>query len=95
MLLFYIGANKKLRFNGGNNMNMYTKVDQDTCIACGACGAAAPDIFDYNKDGLATGIYNGDKNRGVTAIPEDLQEDLQDAYDGCPTDSIKLGKKPF
>jgi NAD-dependent dihydropyrimidine dehydrogenase PreA subunit len=44
--------------NGGN-MNMYTKVDQDTCIACGACGAAAPDIFDYNKEGLATAIYNG------------------------------------
>jgi ferredoxin len=76
-------------------MNMYTKVDQDTCIACGACGAAAPDIFDYNEEGLATAIYNGDKNRGVIAIPEDMQEDLQDAYEGCPTDSIKLGKKPF
>ncbi|MBO1912919.1 ferredoxin, partial [Microvirga sp. 3-52] len=27
-------------------MPKYTIVDQDTCIACGACGAAAPDIYD-------------------------------------------------
>ncbi|MDU0996843.1 4Fe-4S domain-containing protein, partial [Staphylococcus cohnii] len=25
-------------------MAKYTIVDMDTCIACGACGAAAPDI---------------------------------------------------
>ncbi|MCY9401711.1 ferredoxin, partial [Bacillus haynesii] len=27
-------------------MPKYTIVDKDTCIACGACGAAAPDIYD-------------------------------------------------
>ncbi|MDU3984595.1 MAG: ferredoxin, partial [Staphylococcus epidermidis] len=26
-------------------MAKYTIVDMDTCIACGACGAAAPDIY--------------------------------------------------
>jgi ferredoxin len=29
-------------------MAKYTIVDKDTCIACGACGAAAPDIYDYD-----------------------------------------------
>lgn len=28
-------------------------------------------------------------------IPEDLKGDLEDAYSGCPTDSIKVDEKPF
>ncbi|WP_411831801.1 V4R domain-containing protein [Paenibacillus dokdonensis] len=30
----------------------YTFVDKNTCIACGACGVIAPDIFDYDDEGL-------------------------------------------
>ena len=33
-------------------MAKYTWVEKDTCIACGACGATAPDIFDYDDEGL-------------------------------------------
>ncbi len=76
-------------------MAKYTWVDKDTCIACGACGATAPDIYDYDDEGLAGVIYGGDDNHGVTEIPEDLYDDLQDASDGCPTDSIKVGDSPF
>jgi ferredoxin len=76
-------------------MSKYTIVDKDTCIACGACGAAAPDIFDYDDDGLAETILPGDENRGVIPVPEELWEDLEDAKDGCPTDSIKVADTPF
>lgn len=76
-------------------MAKYTWVDKETCIACGACGAAAPDIFDYDDEGLSEVIYDGDGNRGVTEIPEDLHDDLQDASDGCPTYSIKISDAPF
>jgi len=76
-------------------MAKYTRVDKDTCIACGACGATAPDIYDYDDEGLAECIYDGDENRGITEIPEDLYDDLQDASDGCPTDSIKIQDTPF
>ena len=76
-------------------MAKYTIVDKDTCIACGACGAAAPDIFDYDDDGLAEGILIGDGNQGIVAVPEDLHEDLEDARHGCPTDSIKVANEPF
>ena len=69
-------------------MPKYTIVDQDTCIACGACGAAAPDIYDYDDEGIAYVIL--DDNTGVTEVPEELMEDLEDAFDGCPTDSIKV-----
>ena len=71
----------------------YTIVDQDTSIACGACGAAAPDIYDYDDDGIAYVIL--DDNKGVTAVPDDLLEDMEDAFDGCPTDSIKVEEAPF
>lgn len=73
----------------------YTKVDKDTCIACGACGATAPDIFDYDDEGLAENIMAGDGNRGIVLIPEKLEGDLEDAVDGCPTDSIMVAEVPF
>lgn len=76
-------------------MAKYTIVDKATCIACGACGAAAPDIFDYDDDGLAENILDGDDNQGKVAVPEDLYDDLEDAFDGCPTDSIKVAEESF
>ena len=74
-------------------MAKFTMVDQDTCIACGACGVSAPDIFDYNDEGLAFSIL--DDNLGDCEIPEDLYEDFEDAFESCPTSSIKLAEQPF
>ncbi|MDD1502441.1 ferredoxin [Lysinibacillus xylanilyticus] len=69
-------------------MAKFTRVDQDTCIACGACGASAPDIFDYNDEGIAFVIL--DNNKGCKEVPLDLYDDLEDAMEGCPTESIKV-----
>ncbi len=74
-------------------MAKYTIVDMDTCIACGACGAAAPDIYDYDDEGIAYVIL--DDNKGIEAIPEELLEDMEDAFEGCPTDSIKIADESF
>ncbi|WP_031263984.1 ferredoxin [Sporolactobacillus laevolacticus] len=71
----------------------YTIVDKDTCIACGACAATAPDLFDYDDEGLAFALL--DKNKGNVAVPDELLEDLADAYDGCPTESIRISESPF
>jgi ferredoxin len=71
----------------------YTIVDQDTCIACGACGAAAPDIFDYDAEGFAMVIL--DENQGIAEVGVALEDDLIDAFEGCPTDSIKVADEPF
>lgn len=67
---------------------MRTWVDKDTCIACGACGATAPDVYDYDEDGIAYVIL--DDNTGTAEVPEELHEDVLDAQEGCPTDSIKV-----
>ncbi|PIC77580.1 ferredoxin [Sporosarcina sp. P19] len=74
-------------------MKKYTLVDQETCIACNACGATAPDVFDYDDDGLSYSIL--DNNTGVIPVGEDIVDDLMDAYEGCPTDSIKVADEPF
>jgi ferredoxin len=74
-------------------MAKYTIVNQETCIACGACGAAAPEIFDYNDEGIAFVLL--DENEGTEEVPEDLHDDLDDAMEGCPTESIKVESSPF
>ncbi|MBB6449003.1 ferredoxin [Geomicrobium halophilum] len=74
-------------------MNTYTIVDKDTCIACGACGVSAPSLFDYDDEGLAEGLL--DHNQGIISVPDLLEEDMEEALEGCPTDSIKIASKPF
>ncbi len=60
----------------------YTIVDMDTCIACGACGAAAPDIYDYDDEGIAFVIL--DDNQGTAEVPRNYMKiwkmQLMDAY---------------
>ena len=74
-------------------MAKYTIVDKDTCIACGACGAAAPDIYDYDDEGIAIVIL--DDNQGTAEVPEVLIDDMMDALEGCPTESIKIAEESF
>lgn len=74
-------------------MAKYAVVVKEKCIACGSCAATAPDIFDFDGDGLAEVIYNGDGNQGVTVI--DIEDELNDAVESCPTSCIKVKSAPF
>ncbi|WP_042223562.1 ferredoxin [Oceanobacillus manasiensis] len=74
-------------------MPKYTIVDIETCIACGACGAAAPEIYDYDDEGIA--FVKLDNNSGMLEVDSDLEEDMLDAFEGCPTDSVKVSTEPF
>lgn len=74
-------------------MAKYTCVDQDTCIACGSCGSMAPDIFDYDVDGIAVNKLDG--NTGSLEVPDHLMDDLEDAELSCPSESIKVSETPF
>jgi ferredoxin len=71
----------------------YTIVDKDTCIACGACEGSAPEIFDYDEEGISYVIL--DQNEGTAKVPEDLIDSLEEAYEGCPTESIKIAEEPY
>lgn len=74
-------------------MPKFTIVDQQSCISCGACGASAPNIFDYDNEGVAYVILDG--NTGTIEIPGNLTEELEDAFYGCPTNSIKMANEPM
>ncbi|PWA11970.1 ferredoxin [Pueribacillus theae] len=74
-------------------MSKYTIIDKNTCIACGTCGAIAPDIYDYDDDGIAYAIL--DNNKGIVKVPEEFLDDIEEACEGCPTDSLKVADKPF
>ena len=62
---------------------MAVKVDQDTCIGCGACTAVCPDVFDLNDEGKAENIMGED-------IPEDLMDACKEAAESCPVEAIEL-----
>ncbi|WP_163654223.1 ferredoxin [Listeria sp. PSOL-1] len=74
-------------------MPKYTIVDQDTCIACGACAIYAPKVFDYNVYGLA--FNQLDSNSGTQPIPADDIENVILAEQACPSLSIKIASYPF
>lgn len=74
-------------------MTMYTIVDKETCIACGACAISAPDIFDHDEEGLSFCLL--DDNEGTAEIAEDFIDDLEEACEGCPSGSIKIADTPF
>ncbi|MGK7377325.1 ferredoxin [Planococcus sp. 1R117A] len=74
-------------------MPKFTIVNQKTCIACGTCGEVAPNIFDYLDSGEAYVIL--DENQGKQIVPEDLHDDLEEAFESCPSDSIKVSSTPF
>ncbi|MCG1473813.1 ferredoxin [Staphylococcus epidermidis] len=74
-------------------MERYTYVDRDTCISCAACGAIAPNLFKYDEMGIA--YFSLDNNVGNTAIANEELENLEDALEGCPTESIKVSNSSF
>lgn len=74
-------------------MAKYTKINQETCIACGSCSAEAPDIFAELEDGIAFSIL--DDNKGITLVEEVYLEDLDYALESCPTESVLVQDIPF
>lgn len=60
---------------------MKVKVDPDLCIACGACIDIAPEIFDWNDEGLSVAI--------VDEVPEDKEDEAKESIESCPTEAIK------
>jgi ferredoxin len=52
---------------------------EDTCTACGLCVDTCPDVFEMGED-IAQVI--------VEEVPEEHEDDVQQAADECPSESI-------
>lgn len=72
---------------------MYTKVNRIECIACGLCQLKAPEIFDYDAEGIA--FSKLDANHGQVAIPTEAMAHFKAACQNCPTGAIKRQTQPF
>jgi len=64
-------------------MKVKVSVNKDTCIACGACIAVAPEVFKWGEDG---------KSEPIKEIleEEELINKAKEASSICPTNSIKI-----
>ncbi|MCX2455588.1 ferredoxin [Lacticaseibacillus nasuensis] len=74
-------------------MTLYAKVQQDACIACGLCQLAAPSLFSYDANGIAS--YAPDHNTGSQPVADVAQVAFKLAYTRCPTHAIKRSNQPF
>ncbi len=62
-------------------MKLKVTVDQDLCISCGLCISTCEEVFHWNVDDKAEAI--------ATDVPAELEQDVQEAMDSCPTEAIK------
>jgi len=76
-------------------MAKFTIVLKEECIACGACAAIAPEVYDLDGEGLAETIFGGDGNTGTVEIPEANHDEMIDGMESCPTEAIKVADAPF
>lgn len=57
------------------------KVNEDLCIACGACMSVAPDLFKFNEKGFS---------EAKKPVVNDDNKDAINGMEACPTGAIVL-----
>ncbi|MFV0560864.1 MAG: ferredoxin [Enterococcus sp.] len=67
---------------------MLCKLVPERCIACGLCQLAAPDIFDYDEEGIVLFAQEPVAHRQF--VTPDEQEAVVEAYKKCPVRAILL-----
>lgn len=60
---------------------MKVKVNEDACIGCGACCAICDEVFEMNDEGLSSVI--------VDEVNEELEDNVKEAIESCPTGAIE------
>ncbi|MCD4706878.1 MAG: ferredoxin [Candidatus Sabulitectum sp.] len=58
---------------------MKFKVDQETCVGCGACENTCPDVF---------GLADDKSQVKVDSVPAEFVECALEAEEGCPVKAI-------
>ena len=62
----------------------------EQCIACGLCALAAPEIFDYDDEGIV--LFKHELHSKHLFIPNNQYEQVLQAYQKCPVRAILLEK---
>ncbi len=71
---------------------MKVKVNKDACIGCGACAAICDEVFEINDEGLSEVKVeeNSENKEEFLSVKEELQDEVRDAADSCPTGAIEI-----
>ncbi|MEY8444902.1 ferredoxin [Enterococcus ratti] len=67
-------------------MSLLCKLVSERCIACGLCQIEAPDIFDYDEEGIV--LFAQETEARQQFISEKEEAVLQKAYQKCPVRAI-------
>ena len=72
-------------------------IEHDLCTGDGLCTQLAPDVFEFDEEGIAHVKNSADgpllTEAGATAnVPDSLRLDVIDAADGCPGDCIHVAR---
>lgn len=60
-------------------------VNKEKCISCGACVGLVDEVFEFGDDDLA----QVKKNINFKNMNNDLEEEVKDAIESCPTEAIE------
>ena len=64
---------------------MEVKINEDSCIGCGACQSICENVFELNDEGLSS--------VKVEEVSEEDTQAVKDAADACPTSAIEIKEK--
>lgn len=67
-------------------MSVKSLIIPEKCIACGLCQVIAPEIFDYDEEGIV--CFKNEPEATQQFIPKNLAADLIAAYRKCPVRAI-------
>ncbi|WP_366924174.1 ferredoxin [Metallumcola ferriviriculae] len=62
---------------------MKVKINEELCIACGACEGICPDVFKLEGD--VSKVL-------VDEIPPEFEDEVIEAAEGCPSQAIEVEK---
>ncbi|MFV0557045.1 MAG: ferredoxin [Enterococcus sp.] len=71
-------------------MSPHCQIVPEQCIACGLCAIYAPDIFDYDEEGIV--LFKQHPQETHLLIADTQVTAVQAAYKKCPTRAILLSK---
>ncbi|WP_207940072.1 ferredoxin [Enterococcus sp. DIV2402] len=70
-------------------MSQLCKIIPERCIACGLCAIYAPNIFDYDEEGI---VLFAQEPEAHQQFIQDEQDTVLKAYQKCPVRAIILEK---
>ncbi len=73
-------------------MSQLCKIVPERCIACGLCNVYAPQIFDYDEEGIV--LFTQNPRAHQQFIQNEEKEQVLTAYKKCPTRAILLADLP-